>query len=142
MFRNWGLGPRVVGPWSLVLGLRDKPQGNGRIQTEYSVLSTQITIQEPQTNNQRPRTTMPNLFEELAEQEIPPLPADFGQAVHQRVNRSLVALQILDLLWRGLPLAFLLFGRAVIGLLAFTFTGKFPVEKRRETGDEKPSTGN
>jgi len=85
---------------------------------------------------------MPNLFEELAEQEIPPLPADFGKEVHERVNRTLVALQILDLLWRGLPLAFLHFGRAVIGLLVFTLSGKFPVEKKRETGDEKPATGN
>lgn len=85
---------------------------------------------------------MPNLFQELAEHEIPPLPADFGKAVHQRVNRSLVALQLLDLLWRGLPLAFLLFGRALIGLIAFTFTGKFPVEKRRDASDEQPPTGN
>jgi hypothetical protein len=73
---------------------------------------------------------MPNLFEELAENEIPPLPTDFGQRVHQRVNRALVALQILDLLWRGLPLAFVLFGRAAIGFLAYTLTGKFPVEKK------------
>ena len=85
---------------------------------------------------------MPNLFEELAERDIPPLPADFGQAVHQRVNRSLVALQLLDLLWRGLPWAFLHFGRGLIGLLAFTLTGKFPVDKNREARDEKPGTGN
>lgn len=85
---------------------------------------------------------MPNLFEELAEYEIPPLPADFGKSVHQRVNRSLVALQIIDLMWRGLPLAFLFFGRALIGLVMFTLTGTFPVEKRRDRGDEKPTAGN
>ena len=84
---------------------------------------------------------MPNLFEELAEREIPPLPADFGRGVHQRVNRSLVTLQLLDLLWRGLPLAFIHFGRAVIGVVAFTLTGKFPVEKKREPSDGQTPTG-
>lgn len=71
-----------------------------------------------------------NLFEQLAEHEIPPMPEDFDSSVHQRVNRSLVVLQMLDLLWRGLPLAFVLFGRAVIGMIVYSFTGKFPNEKK------------
>ena len=70
-------------------------------------------------------------FEQLADVEVPPLPTDFDRAFHQRLNHSLVALQMLDLLVRGLPYAFGQFGRAVLGLIVYSFTGHFVQEKKR-----------
>lgn len=68
-----------------------------------------------------------DLFERLAELEVPPPPEaeQFDRQLHQRVNRSLVAAQFTDLVVGGLPFAALHFARALVGLLAFTITGRY-----------------
>ncbi len=75
-----------------------------------------------------------NLFERLAEMDVPPPPAQFDNQLHDRVNRSLVTWQLVDLLVRGMPWALGHFARAMIGALAFTLTGRYetkPNDQRR-----------
>ena len=66
-----------------------------------------------------------NLFERLAESDVPPPPAQFDTQLHDRVNRTLVRTQLVDLILCGLPWSFLHFARAVVGLIGFTVTGHF-----------------
>lgn len=75
---------------------------------------------------------MANLLEQLAELEVPPPPPQFDKQLHQRVNRSLVISQFLDLLVAGLPWAMLHFARAVVGLVAFTLTGRYEAKRNRK----------
>jgi hypothetical protein len=75
-----------------------------------------------------------NLFQRLAESEVPPPPAQFDTQLHDRVNRTLVGTQLADLLLVGLPWAMLHFSRAVMGLIVLTFTGRFennPKDRRQ-----------
>ena len=75
-----------------------------------------------------------NLLEQLAELEVPPPPAKFDTQLHDRVNRSLVREQLLDLFVRALPWAALHFLRAIVGVCSFTLTGRYeplPKNKRR-----------
>lgn len=79
-----------------------------------------------------------DLFAELAEVPVPPLPADFDSVVHRRVNRSLIAMHVLDFVVHGLPWAMLQFGKGVIGLMVFTLTGQHLVEgRKRNKGPEE-----
>ena len=66
-----------------------------------------------------------NLLEQLADLEVPPPPEQFDTQLHDRVNRSLVRAQLVDLMLRGFPWALLHFARAVVGLIAFTLTGRY-----------------
>jgi hypothetical protein len=75
-----------------------------------------------------------DVFEQLAEVDVPPTPAQFDAQLHERVNRWLIVGHALDLLLRGLPFALLHFSRAAVGLVAYTLTGRYdadPKNKRR-----------
>jgi len=75
-----------------------------------------------------------NLLEQLAELEVPPPPAKFDTQLHDRVNRTLVREQLLDLFVRGLPWTALQFFKAVLGVLSYTLTGRYeptPKNKRQ-----------
>lgn len=82
---------------------------------------------------------MPDDFlEQLAQLEISAPPAEFDRQLHQRMNRMLITQHLVDLLVRGLPWAALHFGRALVGLVALSVTGRFAderggQEKKRET---------
>jgi hypothetical protein len=76
-----------------------------------------------------------DFLERLAEQEIPPLPESFEQRVHERVNYSLVMLHVLDLAVRGMPWAMLQFGRAVVGLVMMSLSGRFEPPPRERDSD-------
>jgi hypothetical protein len=73
---------------------------------------------------------MSNLLDRLADWEVPPPPAAFDAQLHERVNRSLVTSQLLDLLVSGLPWALLHFGRALMGLLVFTLSGHYETKSK------------
>jgi hypothetical protein len=68
-----------------------------------------------------------DLFERLAELEVPPPPEaeQFDRQLHERLNRLLVVRQITDLVASGLPFALLHFARALVGLLTLTLTGRY-----------------
>lgn len=77
-----------------------------------------------------------DLFEQLGDMEVPPPPeaGEFDRQLHDRVNRSLVAGQFVDLAARGMPFAAVHFSRALVGLLAVTLTGNYdnkPNNRRR-----------
>ena len=68
---------------------------------------------------------MPRDFlEELAEAPVPPLPDTFNRALHERLNRRLLAGQVLDLGLRGVGYCFVHFARALGGFFVLTATGK------------------
>ena len=66
-----------------------------------------------------------NLFDRLAELEVPPPPAQFDTQLHEKVNRSLVSSHLVDLFLRGFPWALGHFAKAFVGLLEFTVTGRY-----------------
>jgi hypothetical protein len=68
---------------------------------------------------------MTNLLEQLADLEVPPPPAHFDKQLHERVNRSLITWQLVDLAVNGLPWALLHLTRAVVGFVSFTLTGRY-----------------
>lgn len=77
-----------------------------------------------------------DLFEQLGDLDVPPPPEaeEFDRQLHARVNRSLVAGQIVDLGTRGMPFAALHFSRALVGLFTLTLTGRYedkPKKRRR-----------
>jgi hypothetical protein len=77
--------------------------------------------------------TMPrDLLEELAEAPVPPVPATFNRALHDRLNRRLLAGHLLDLGLRGTGYTLGHFARAAAGLFTLTLTGKFESENKTE----------
>lgn len=77
-----------------------------------------------------------DIFEQLADLEVPPPPVEFDRDLHQRLNQSLTAQHVFDLGLRALPCAALELLRAVIGFAALTITGAFPsVTKERPKHD-------
>ena len=76
---------------------------------------------------------MPRDFlEELAEAPVPPLPATFNRALHDRLNRRLLAGTCSTWDCGGWVLRWLHFARALGGFFVLTVTGKF--EPRKEEG--------
>ncbi len=72
-----------------------------------------------------------DLFERLAELDVPPPPAQFDDQLHERVNRSLVVGQLMDLVFGAVPWAVVEFSRAVIGSVLFTLTGRYETKPNR-----------
>lgn len=71
------------------------------------------------------------LLKRLAEQRVPPPPETFETELNTRLNDRLFFLQLLDLVCRAIPYTFLEFGRALVGFVVFTFTGRTPGDHRR-----------
>ena len=77
-----------------------------------------------------------DLFDQLADLEVPPPPVGFDHSLHERLNRSLTAQQIFDLGLRALPCAGIELFRALLGFFSLTITGAFPsVTKKRPESD-------
>lgn len=70
-----------------------------------------------------------DLFEQLAAVEVPPVPEQFDDEVHSRVNRVLLATHVAELFLASAPFAVARFARAFVGLIAFTVTGKVDVDR-------------
>lgn len=69
-----------------------------------------------------------DLFERLAEQEVPPVPQTLSGGVHRRLNRALAVLHVVEFVLCALPYAMVHFGRAVWGLLVHSISGRYPVD--------------
>jgi hypothetical protein len=72
---------------------------------------------------------IPDLFEQLAQSEAPPPPPQFNRQLHERINRSLLATQLADLVFGALPWALAEFLRALGGFFYLTVIGKFPTSR-------------
>ncbi len=65
-----------------------------------------------------------DLFTELAEIPVPPVPADLDKEVHRRLNRVLLTSQLVEFCWQALPQAALAMFACLRAFLTFTITGK------------------
>jgi hypothetical protein len=72
-----------------------------------------------------------DFLERLADVDVPPPPAEFDGELHLRVNRSLVIVQLVELVCGALPWAVCELSRALAGFVRFTITGKYDSAKRR-----------
>lgn len=61
-----------------------------------------------------------DLLEQLREAEVPEIPADMDQRIHERVNTSLTINHLVDFLCRALPATFLEFAKPFGELLRQT----------------------
>ncbi len=77
----------------------------------------------------------PNLLEQLGQQPIPAPPQRLRGEVRERVNSTLLTLQVTDLAVRGVPFALSHFAQALGGLLAFTLTGTYEPRARDDARD-------
>lgn len=66
-----------------------------------------------------------DVLQELAEAPVPPLPATFNRALHERLNRRLLVGQMLDLGLHGMVFTLAHFARALVGFFTLTVSGKF-----------------
>ena len=66
-----------------------------------------------------------DLFDHLAEENVPELPGQFDQEVHSRLNRTLLTFQLLEIFIRTFPCFLKYFGAAVAGAICFTATGRY-----------------
>lgn len=73
-----------------------------------------------------------NLLEQLGEQDVPRPPRNLRANVRERMNATLVFLQMLDLLLRGVPYCLWHFGAAVTGLIFMTLTGNHEPPPRQD----------
>ena len=73
-----------------------------------------------------------DLLQQLADVEVPVPPDDFDRQVHQRLNVRLLLAHLAELALCGLPMAFLYFSRAFLGLVIYSVTGRFDVDRRRD----------
>ncbi len=73
-----------------------------------------------------------DVFELLAESDIPPPPPSFDRQLHERVNRSLLLVQLMDLVFGALPWAAMHLARAFMGLVTLTVSGKFEAIRRKK----------
>jgi hypothetical protein len=75
----------------------------------------------------------PNLLDQLADVEVPPPPVAFDRQLHDKVNRSLLITQLVDLFISALPWAMLEFSKAFIGLGIFSVTGRYPSKSNKRS---------
>ncbi len=67
-----------------------------------------------------------NLLNQLADVEVPPVPKNLDDHLHQRLNHWLLLGQLSDLALRFIPGAMFHVARAMIGLIVYTITGRYP----------------
>jgi hypothetical protein len=81
-----------------------------------------------------------DLWEQLAETEVPAPPREFDRDVHERLNKTLLAAHLADLLLKGMFFAIGHFALAVLHVLTFTITGRWYAALPREK--ENPENEN
>ena len=70
-----------------------------------------------------------DIFEQLAQHDVPPMPTDFDRQVHHRVNDSLLGVHVTEFVFQVMPYALLHFAQAVMGLAMLTLSGGFPQDR-------------
>jgi hypothetical protein len=66
-----------------------------------------------------------DLFELLAEPEVPPVPEALNRGIHRRLNKALLGLHVVEFVLKASTFALTHFARAVLELLIYTFSGRF-----------------
>jgi hypothetical protein len=84
---------------------------------------------------------MRDFLEQLAELEVRRPPPEFDRHLHERLNRTLLVQHFVDLVFGAMPWALVHLLQAVIGLVAFSITGKYPSRNEAlPTDDEQQGT--
>ncbi|MDG2206366.1 MAG: hypothetical protein P8K78_00525 [Pirellulales bacterium] len=78
-----------------------------------------------------------DLFDHLAEENVPELPGQFDQEVHSRLNRTLLTFQLFEIFINTFPWFLKYFGSAVVGAIFFTVTGKYH-KTTNNTNEDNP----
>jgi hypothetical protein len=73
-----------------------------------------------------------DLLERLRDAEVPEIPADIDDRIHERLNTSLTVTHLVDFVCNALPHAFLEFSRP-LGELARQTTGAHRTPRRSES---------
>jgi hypothetical protein len=81
---------------------------------------------------------MHDLFEQLADVEVPPLPENFEHGLHDRVNNILLLSHVVEFACKACGYACGHFAAALWELMIFTLSGRFRVV--RNTSDQGDST--
>jgi hypothetical protein len=78
-----------------------------------------------------------DLFDQLAQQEVPPPPSEFERGVHERLNKRLLWTHLIDLATGGLAHAVGHFAQAWLHLVMTTFApGRAPgARSEKDQGD-------
>ena len=76
-------------------------------------------------------------LEQLRNTEVPPLPEDFDNQIHQQLNDWLLASHLIEVGTRALPLTLGHFAQAVGAALMFSLTGRFHPLDRKGPNDGK-----
>ena len=80
-----------------------------------------------------------DLWEQLAEREVPEPPPQLARDVHRRLNKALLAMHLADLFLKGMAFAMGHFAQAVAHLAALTITGRMQAASpRKEDNKEGP----
>jgi hypothetical protein len=76
---------------------------------------------------------MADFLEQLADVDVPPPPppSTFGHELHERMNRGLVTVQIIELATLVFPAAMFELGRALAALVRFTLSGKYELNEKK-----------
>jgi hypothetical protein len=83
---------------------------------------------------------MTDLFEQLADHDVPPPPVDFDRLLHGRLNKHLLALHVAEFAFRVVPYGMVVLGRAVLGFMQVTLTGRHGADRKtRPPGDDRPA---
>jgi hypothetical protein len=82
---------------------------------------------------------MADLFEQLAEGDVPPPPVDFDRRLHRRLNKHLVVLHVVEFALCVLPYAAGHLARAVVGFVRVTLAGRHEVDRRTRPSDDRPA---
>lgn len=72
---------------------------------------------------------MDDLLERLTQLKVPPAPKSLKRDVHHRLNRTLLVQQLVELALHGVLYASGHMLRGLLGLVAYTLTGKYPVDR-------------
>jgi len=73
----------------------------------------------------------PDFFEQLADVEVPPPPPAFGHELHERMNRGLLTVQVVELATLVFPAAMFELARALGAWLRFTLSGKYELNEKK-----------
>ncbi len=81
-----------------------------------------------------------DIFERLADMPVPPPPPpkQLQAQLHERLNKRLVARQLFDLLFRGMPYALMHLMPAVVYLIRMTVAGQCEVRRPPDVTDQAP----
>ena len=74
-----------------------------------------------------------DLFDQLAEADVPPPPPQFDHQLHKRLNQTLIAMHVVELCMRCLPWCLMQFSQAIIGAIRYTVTGRYVSGPRRRS---------